>query len=76
MAHTILAADAPISYPHDTEDRLCSVAGSIRNAAKLLEHLPDEIMDHDHGYLVDVLHQFQVIEREVRAINSGAAELQ
>jgi hypothetical protein len=62
----------PISYPSNTEDRLCSVAGSIRIAAKLLEDQPDDVMD---GGLVDVLHLLQVIEKEVRAINHSAVEL-
>lgn len=64
------------SYPPDTADRLGSVAGSIRSAARLLEHQPDEIMDHADGELVDVLHLLQVIEKEVRAINHSAVELQ
>jgi hypothetical protein len=62
-----------ISYPPDTADRLGSVAGSIRVAAKLLEHQPDDVMDGD---LLDVLHLLQVIEKEVRAINHSAVELQ
>jgi hypothetical protein len=63
----------PISYPADTADRLGSVAGSIRVAAKLLEHQPDDVMDAD---LLGVLHLLQVIEKEVRAINHSAVELQ
>jgi hypothetical protein len=70
------ASPAPISYPPDTEDRLCDVAGSVRSAANLLEHLPFEIMERDDGYLVNVIHQLQIIEREVRAIVHSAVELQ
>ncbi len=60
-------------YPPDTEDRLGSVAGSIRIAAKVLEDQPDDVMDRG---LVDVLHLLQVIEKEVRAINHGSVKLQ
>jgi len=66
------AVPTAISYPPDTGDRLGSVAGSIRVAAKLLEYQPDDVMD---GGLVDVLHLLQVIEKEVRAINHSAVEL-
>jgi hypothetical protein len=66
---------APIHYPHDTEDRLCDVAGSIQGITRMLEKLPDEIMDSNRGYLVHVLQMLQVLEREVRAINHGAVEL-
>ncbi|SRR5258708_4700347 len=65
----------PIPYPSDTEDRLCSVAGSIRSAARSLEHLPEDLMA-EHGDLLDVLHLLQVIEKEVNSINYSAVELQ
>lgn len=61
------------AYQPDTEDRLCSVAGSILGAVSLLENLPDDLM---HGDLLNVLHLLQVIEKEVRAINYSAVELQ
>jgi hypothetical protein len=64
---------APIAYPPDTEDRLCSVAGSILGAVSLIEHLPDGLL---HGDLLNVLHMLQLIEKEVRAINHSAVELQ
>jgi nucleoside-diphosphate-sugar epimerase len=68
-------AFAPIPYPHDTGDRLCDVAGSIRGARELIEHLPEEIVDYGGGRLVSVLQMLQMIEREVRAIEHGAIEL-
>jgi len=67
--------NATISYPRNTDDRLCDVAGSIRCAARLLENLPDEVMQRDGGYLVQVLQQLAVIEREVRAIHDSGAAL-
>jgi hypothetical protein len=68
-------AAAPIPYPHNTEDRLCDVAGSIRAARELIEHLPEEMVDYGGGRLVSVLQMLQIIEREVRAIGHGAIEL-
>lgn len=67
---------APLSYPADTEDRLCDVAGSVSGLVKLLEASPDGSLELDGGRLLSVLQMLQVIEREVRAIVHSAVELQ